>query len=291
MKTSLCSIAFRNEPRDIGDIVHLAADVGYDSVEVWGNHLDSEAHIRRLEAAVDRTGLSVAMLSPYFDLTGSRRALEESLAAAESWATLARRLGSPLIRAFTGVVGSDQATPEQRRSCIEGLRRMCDLAQGQGVCLALETHPKTLVDTVPATLRLLDEVGHSHLVVNLDIYHAFEAQGDAVEALRLLYPHVAHVHAKNALLSHGQRSPDNHPLLHDRQAKQAITGVTSLADGDMPYAPFLRELERLGFPGAVSVEWFGKDPALAAEIELDYLRSVLPSLGERQPEATPAVRA
>ncbi|HEX21661.1 MAG TPA: sugar phosphate isomerase/epimerase, partial [Actinobacteria bacterium] len=40
MKISFCSIAFRKSPKTILEIIPIIADLGYDAIEIWGNHFN-----------------------------------------------------------------------------------------------------------------------------------------------------------------------------------------------------------------------------------------------------------
>lgn len=281
MKTSFCSVAFRNETYSITDICSFIDSVGYDAVEVWGNHLPEDADgLAGLAEHLRLLGMRVSMISPYFDLTGDEGAREKSLQRLNHLLEAAGVLGSPLIRVFTGLVGSAEATADQWQAAARCLRAMGERSRERGIRLALETHPRTLVDCVPSAQRLLALVDHPAVGLNLDIYHMWEIHGDAVWVLELLAPHVMHVHAKNARLSEDQRRQANHPLLHDKQARGRFPGVTSLAEGDMKYQLFLESLQRRRLNGYVSVEWFGEEPEEAARRELAYLKRVRAAFAE-----------
>ncbi len=242
--------------------------MGFDGIELWGQHID-DCPPSTLNDYLGACDLKVSMISPYFDFTGSRSRWEQSITDASAVIDYADEVGSPLIRAFTGLVGSADATGDQFDMCVEGLRLVSDEAASRDIGIALETHPKTLVDNVPATLRLLEAAGRPNLKVNLDIYHMWEIHLDPMSVLDSLYEHVAHVHAKNATIPPNSKE---YPLLHDKQGSQDIIGVTKLADGNMPYDQFLNSLDARGFDGFVSLEWFGPDVETIAAAEINYLK-------------------
>ncbi len=269
MKISLCSIGFRRTAKPLSDVIPIVADLGYDGIEIWGEHFQNTKP-REVAAMLADAGLEASMISPYFDFTGTAAAREKSIADADGFIEYAAAINAPLIRVFTGVVGSLEASREQFDACAASLREVCDKAAASGVGMALETHPKTLVDTVPGSLALLEAVDRPNLKLNLDIYHLWEIHFDPVAVLEWLFEHISHVHAKNAKIP-----PNSHyPLLHDQQASQDIIGVTPMADGNMPYAGFLKSLNNKGFKGYVSVEWFGPDVEKTAAGELAYLRDI-----------------
>ena len=270
MKTSFCSIAFRKSPKNIADIIPIIADLGYDAIEVWGNHFGDIP----LSDIVDLTkdhGLAVSMLSPYMDFTAGKESYRRSLETADDFLAKATVLGAPNIRVFTGFVGSADATPTEWSEAVAGLSQLSRMAAGSGINFALETHPKTLVDTVESTKRLLIDTDAENLRLNLDIFHMWEVHKEPLWVLGQLRPFVSHVHAKNADLP--PMVDSHHPLLHDKQGLQNIVGVTYLEDGKMYYPDFLKALELSDYDGYVSIEWFGENVIDAAGHELEYLWS------------------
>lgn len=269
MKISLCSIGFRKSGYPLAEVIAKVSALGFDGIELWGQHLDRQ-DLDEVASCLDEHGLHVSMISPYFDLTGSARARAQAISDTDRLVGCAAALDAPLLRVFTGVVGSRDATKEQFDACVSALKEMCDKSAEHGIGLALETHPKTLVDSARECITLLEAVDRPNLKLNLDIYHLWEVHFDPVAVLEWLYDHVAHVHAKNANIP-----PHSHyPLLHDQQGSQDIIGVTPLKDGNMPYRGFLESLKSKGFDRYVSVEWFGPDIEETAASELAYLQEV-----------------
>lgn len=277
MKFSFCSIAFRNQKITLQEIFYILSKVGYQGVELWANHLNNGIDLATIKKRLEQNNLSVPMISPYLDLTSDKVAWELSIKTAADYIQIAGFLEAPLVRAFTGTVGSRKATKIQEKNCTEGLKQICDIAAKQDIAIALETHPSTLVDNVYSTLTLLEKVKAPNLKLNLDIYHMFEVHRDPLLVLDYLFPYVAHVHAKNAILTPHEHHQEKHPLLHDPKPKAIFTGVKPLANGEMDYEPFVKELINRGFDGYLSVEWFGKKPEEAAVAELEYINSITES--------------
>lgn len=274
MKISFCSIAFRKTDETLTAIIPSLAEIGYDGVEIWGNHLVGDgSDIDAVTSVLTESKMSVPMISPYFNVTGSEGDWEATLAAAKVYFNYAEALEAPLIRAFTGFLGSADVGPDLWPAAIVRLTALCDLAAEQDLSIALETHPRTLVDNVAAIHRLLEEVDRANLVLNLDIYHMWEVHQDPLWIWEQLKPHVRHVHAKNALIP--PSDGDEYPLFHDKRGLQEIGGVTYLDGGNMEYGPFIAALIRDGFSGWLSMEWFGRDPLVAAKHELTWVKSLL----------------
>jgi 3-dehydroshikimate dehydratase len=274
MKIGFCSVSFREENIGLKDIIKIVASTGYDSIEIWSNHLIAE-EVDYIREAVAEHGLSVSMFSPYFNFTDTKKEWLESIENAKKIIEYADRLNSPLVRVFTGVLGSAEATQEQYQNCVDGIRKVAEMADDKGISLAIETHPRTLVDDVDSSARLIESVNRSNVGLNLDIYHLFEVVGDPVGIFKRLKDVVFHIHAKNAHLSDIEKKENPHLFLHDLQAKQRFYGIAYLKEGDMPYDDFLKEVKKSKFSGCVSVEWFGENPREAAVHELQYLRKFI----------------
>jgi len=257
IKPSMCSIGWRDE--SVETAVAAISQAGYVGVEMWQphvqRHLDAGGSVASLNALVQNHALKVPMLSGYYDLAEHP---EESLLALEHHAEQAATLKAPLLRMFTGGESSTEASLATWDAVTKALRRACDIAATLGLGIALETHEGNLHDTTESTLHLLRAVARPNLFVNLDIYNLFAIGEDPIAALARLGPHVRMVHLKNAI----------------RKDKSRRLGIP-LAEGDMPYGPFLRALADSGYDGYASIEWFGPAPAEAAVSELCYLQSVL----------------
>lgn len=277
MRFSFCTVAFRHDHLTLPEMIEQVAAAGYDGVEIWGNHLPHQlkdlSDVERAREALDRTGVECPMVAPYFDLTSSQAKWDQSIEEAKLQITFAEKLGNKLIRAFTGSRGSADVSIEEWEHAAKGIRLISEHAAARGISVALETHPRTLVDNMSATLSFLEKVDRENVKLNLDIYHFWEVHKDPVAVLNAMYSYVSHVHAKNAHLSIVERETTPHPFLHDKQARQEFPGIVSLKDGDMEYMGFLERLAEFNYQGYVSVEWFGDDPKNALTSELEYLRS------------------
>jgi 3-dehydroshikimate dehydratase len=251
MLISFCSIAFRESK--IEDLVPGIARLGYDGIEIWGNHL-MEFHRREGEMTtlINLLGdarLSVPVISPYFSFTEGEEKLSSSFQTAKEFVSYSKILQNAAVRVFVGPPGSRDAGEAQWSAVVGSLQRMCD--ENPTVTFCLETHQGQLMDTTASTLEIIRRVGRKNLKVLLDIHNLFAVGEDPVEALRQLYPHIAHVHVKSL---RGEK-------------------VCYLDEGDMNYLPFFSALRSSGYNRYLSVEWFGEQVWSAAEHEISILRS------------------
>jgi 3-dehydroshikimate dehydratase len=189
------------------------------------------------------------MISPYFFFTEGEEKLASTFKTAREFGFYSKTLGNAAVRVFVGPPGSRGATEAHWLAVVEGLQRICD--ENPTITFCLETHQDQLMDTTASTLEIIRRVGRRNLKVLLDIHNLFAMGEDPIEALRQLFPHIAHVHVKNF---RGEK-------------------VCYLDEGDMNYLPFISALRSAGYSRYLSVEWFGEEAWSAAEHEISILRS------------------
>lgn len=247
MKTSYCCNVFKFEdlPRGLGYI----AGLGYDGTEFWEKHL-CELNVDELAEQLGQMDLGVAQICPYFNFTGTQEEWDESIRIAETYIGYSLKLGKPLIRVFTGKVGSDEAEPAQWDAGVKGLRKVCEMAAPEGVGFALETHRGSLMDTLDATRRLLDDVGMDNLGVN---YQPGPNMGPWRDWVDQLGHRMVHFHCHN----------------YDDEGQMAFLDEGTYYD----FAEFVGAVAEKGFDGYLSVEhgYHSKDVWLTARHEINHL--------------------
>jgi sugar phosphate isomerase/epimerase len=152
------------------------------------------------EAAADM-GLILPMLSPYlgtFDLAMTNR--EEMLLRTRAAAPVAVALGIPLLRAFVGWTcecSSLTASEAYWRYTLAGFRDMAAIAADHGLVIAMETHERTLVDSVQGVQRMIAEAD-SRLRVNFQIDDLTANSGlpDSMAVYAVLRPWIVHMHVQ-----------------------------------------------------------------------------------------------
>jgi sugar phosphate isomerase/epimerase len=99
MKLGLCSIAFQDKPLE--EVIDIAAEYGFDGVEVWGKppHMPAEydeTHVKNIRNLAQQKGLAVSAFGSYVDplMTFHQKHLEEAF-------KIAHELGTDLIRIWS----------------------------------------------------------------------------------------------------------------------------------------------------------------------------------------------
>jgi len=237
--------------RQLPEILEQASQWGYDAVECWVHHVSSlgnEARAAVLGQMKD-LDLRIPMISPYFNFTTSDETANESMQRAREAILLAREMGIPLIRVFTGKTRSADATEDQWRRAADCLQTLCDESKADGIGWAAETHDWNLMDTVAGTQQLLERVNRSNFGI---IYQATTFGPDYMSALASLGESVFHVHATSRKGDKGSPLPS----------------------GEIDYAAIASELDRRSYSGYFSVEWMGDDPEAVLTSSLAYLRNI-----------------
>ena len=258
MRINACSVAFRHLEVTARDLARYVAREGFDGLEIWAPH--ARALVTQWQALPQRP--PVPMLAGYLPLgtPDFRRADADTLLA------LTGAWGAPRLRLFAGGLGGEQADTDQRRAILRDLAVVADMARDRGLRIAVETHPGTLADSLPATLALVDALDHPAVGVNLDVLHVWESGADPVAALVALRGHVDHLHLKS-VTGRDRLSvfhPDN---VHDPQGSRA--GMCPLLTGAVDYWALLPHV-----PAGMdaSLEWFGPKPAATMAADLRALR-------------------
>ena len=129
---------------------------------------------------------------------------------------------------------------------------ICDLFAPHNMYILLETHPNTLTDTLPSTLKLLEEVNHPYLKINLDFLHIWESGADPVDSFHRLKPWIQHYHFKNISSAEYLHvfEPNN-----VYAAAGSRVGMVPLFEGIVNYDEIIREVRDTDH--FASLEWFG----------------------------------
>lgn len=146
------------------------------------------------------------------------------------------------------------------------LRDVCPRAQDAGFLLAVEPEPGTVVHGSADMRRLLDDVDHPALRVNLDVGHSFLTEPDVVADIALWGPLIAGVHVEGMPAG-----------VH----RHLVPG-----EGDLDLPAALRAIDRAGYTRPLTIDLFdiqddppgwseraylGLQAVIAAELELGGL--------------------
>jgi sugar phosphate isomerase/epimerase len=237
-----------------GKVLESLLAAGYDSVE-W-----TMAHRQDLLQPASALACQQDLVN------GGAEAVELTRRAIEA----AAEAGVPVVNVLTGpnlweegarAIGTGTTATEAEAAwtvALTGLEQICAFAESSGVAVGFEPCWGTLAHDAPSARRVLEAVPVS---VCFDPSH-FVMTGDDVPALIDEWgERIVHFHLKDAFGRPGMEGDDFHFCM--------------LGEGRVPWPDVLGALERIGYSGALSVEFeayryfeqvLGEDPEAAAKL-------------------------
>jgi len=189
-------------------LVDKVAALGYDGIEIPFIDLDSldAAATRRALEAAGLGATACAVLVPGTSLISDEPA--ERAAGVERLrrcVALAAEIGAEAVAgplyAPVGQLAGRGRTEEEWKRAVEGLRAAAEAAAEAGIFLAIEPLNRFetyFLNTAADALRLVEEVGHPALKVQVDTFHAHIEENDTAAAIRMLGDHLGHFHASES---------------------------------------------------------------------------------------------
>ncbi len=190
LEAGLCSVTFRG--LETAAVVELAASAGLRSIE-WGGDVHVPAGdlaaAARAGDATREAGLRVASYGSYlFADAAVAHGLPAVLDTTEA-------LGAPLLRVWAPLGIEPDSSPQDRRTVVEALHRVCEAAEGRGIGVYLEFHGGTLTSSAASALELVESVGAANLLCAWQPpYWAPQPLAGDLADLDGLAGHLAHVH-------------------------------------------------------------------------------------------------
>ncbi|MGQ0570771.1 MAG: sugar phosphate isomerase/epimerase family protein [Armatimonadota bacterium] len=244
MKVAASTATARELP--LLETVRLVADLEYDGLEVWAEHLwDQEVDPARLRAEAAARGLMLSMHGPTRDLnvtstnTGIRaESWRQYLAALDD----AAAMGAAVVVFHPGAVSSAGDDPEAFWAPLAAFfGHVAERADALGLRVGIEnmerrrhefvTHPDLVV-------RLLTRISHPAIAMTVDVAHMLY-NGDAL-SLDGLEPFITHVH-----ISGSTRDTVHVPLadgIYD--LRPALAGLARFFQGIVAIEGYVRGRER-----------------------------------------------
>lgn len=241
MQLGLINSAWAQTGRDTAWGLQKTKELGFDTVDIFADPLDipiSERQlIRRTAERLDLPIVSVCCVATgLIDLNPSVRRFH--LDRCRQYLDLVYEFsGRNLLLVLGEYLWNREVIPPalQWQWAVESCRSLGDYAAELGVQIALELEPfpLSLLNSVEAMVRFLDDTRHPAVQANIDISHLCLAHV-AAEELRRLQGRAIHVH------------------ISDCDGK--VHGDLPPGRGVVNFAPYLREILALKIPGSISIE-------------------------------------
>jgi sugar phosphate isomerase/epimerase len=259
MKLGIINSAFQQAGVDTASGLEHIARIGFDCVDIFTEAVDiSKSEIRLVRRVTDKLGLPIISLPVVavglIDFNEPVRAFH--LARCRQFIDLARTWGAKNILLVLGeYIWQREVIPPQAQWDwgLETCRRLGDYADKRGIDLALELEPfrLSLLNSVDAMARFVNECGHPRVRANIDISHLVLSDTGPGE-LKRLKGKAIHVH------------------LSDCDGK--VHGDLPPGRGVVKFMPYLQAIKDLKMDGAVSIELeYAPDPSkIVAWVEEAY---------------------
>lgn len=258
---------------DAPGFVRYAAEIGAEGVELldvfWR---DQEREVPQVERALRDTGLPVSAYAIGNDL--AQLAEAERAAQAQmirDGIDMARRLGSPRLRVFSGSEKEGVDPDEAFTWIVEGLRMSAAYATEQGITLVLENHG-LFAGRADQVRHIIETVASPALRANLDTGNFLLVNEDPVAAIQDLAPLAAYVHLKDfRRLSDGEHSAEAYTGIDGSRYEGTVIG-----EGDVDLRAALDGLRSAGYDGWLSIEYEGTgEPRTGLEASLRNTEELL----------------
>lgn len=250
MKYSLCLDPLF-EGYDYYDKAKLAAEIGYDGIELWKA---AEADPSKMRRVCEESGIRMAAFvcgnAWVCHMSAPPRTVLQNL---EENLRVAKELDAEALLLMSG--NRLHSVPCQQSIITENLRRAAPLAERYGVLLLLEPlnslidHRGYFLDNSGVGYEIMKCVDSPYVGLLFDIYHMQVMEGNLIGSLTENVAYTGHIHAAGV--------PGRHePYL-----------------GEVSYPAVLAALERAGYRGYVGAEYFPTiDSARSAAKTLEYLK-------------------
>src|SRR6266699_4321642 len=213
------------------------AEAGYKNVELVGEYKKwSEDDFRRANAKRRELGITFDTTAGLAHGVGDPRAREALLADLKNELPIMEKLECPSIIIMSGDVVAGMPRQVQHQSCIDGLKRAAELAQGKNVMLLLENidpeeNPRYYLTSVAEGFKIIEAVNHPQVKFLYDFFHEQISEGNLIEKLEKNIDRVGLVHIAD------------------------VPGRHEPGTGEINYESIFRKLGELKYRGTVAMEF------------------------------------
>lgn len=255
------------KPAPLLDKIRIAAETGYDGIELWAveiyEHIGRGGEVSEVERALRDGALTVPCCIAVRGW-GETKGREYELVMEECRRRfeLAARLGSPLM------VCTPPLEPVEMTRLAERYAALLELGRQTGVRAVLEYISFFgSLQSLPEAAAILDACGDTEGSLVIDAFHSWNSLSTLEDLRALPVGRIAHYHIDDAA--------PNSPATSQRDPDRVMPG-----DGPIDLAGELRILKEKDYQGWVSLELFNadlwqRDPRAVAKEGLDRVRRLI----------------
>ncbi len=262
-----CLNASTIRPAPLLEKIRIAAETGYQAIELWHDELDAHlaegGTLEQVRQAVDEHGLQVPttiMLKGWCDTTGEehQRAIQECR----------RRLAQAQAIGAQYAIAGPPHGPVDWDLAARNYAELLDIGLEYGVRPAMEYLGfAQQINTIEAALRIMNESGHPEATIVLDPFHVFRG-GGSMET-------IAQLDANRIAISHFNDAPATPPREQQHDPDRVMPG-----DGVIDLKRYVSLLRQIGYNRWLSLELFRRDlweqdPREVARQGLEKMRAVV----------------
>ena len=253
MKLGIINSAFAQVGVDTATGLKHIARIGFDCVDIFTEAMTISANEKRIIAATcEKENLPIMSLpvvaTGLIDFNDPVRAFH--VERCKRYIDLAAEFGAKNVLVVLGeYLWQREVIPAEAQWAwaIETCRILGDYADKKNLDIALELEPfrMSLLNSVGAMARFIDECAHPRVRANIDVSHC-ALSDSGPETLMRLKGKAIHVH------------------ISDCDGK--VHGDLPPGRGIVKFSPYLQAIKELGIPGVVSIELeYSPDPARIVE--------------------------
>ncbi len=296
------------------DLAPMASEWGYDGLELacWGDHFDPAKgaegadYCNERKALLEEFGLQCWAISTHLagqlvldvlderhdgfvpgEIAGDHEAMRAwAIENVKNCARAASNMGIDVVCGFTGspIWHLIYSFPPVEAPMIEdGFKLLAerwnpilDVYAECGVRFALEVHPTEIAFDIVSAERTLEALGHRpEFGFNFDPSHLLWQGIDPAVFIRTFPERIYHVHMKDCAVTLNGREGILSSYLNFGEADRGWD-FRSPGRGDVEFEQIVRELNRIGYDGPLSVEWedSGMDREHGAAEACEFVRAL-----------------
>ncbi|WP_160718874.1 sugar phosphate isomerase/epimerase family protein [Bacillus sp. USDA818B3_A] len=271
MKLGVNSVLFGGY--DLKTAVEYIKFTGYQGIELasivgMAEHLSdtaSDAELKEIYKLVGEAGLDLYCVEAATNIL-----IPENRERTKRVFERAAKLGIPMV-----TVGSSGVSDDEEKT-VESINAIEELAHAAGDCgirFALKLHYGQSIYNTKTALRLMEEVKHPALGLNLDATHVGRVGDNPIAAIEALKDYIIHVHIRDTFIE---------------QLKIAEPEFQIAGRGTTPLKGVVDKMVEIGYEGATVLEIIGaknyelpKVAAIAAESH-GYLSRLFQEANEKR---------
>lgn len=246
---------------NVPDFIRKAAELGYAGVMLMAKRphvsiLDCGPSERaKLKSHLEKHNVKPVCLAGYTNFTadlehGEIPHREFQIQHVTELSALARDIGCPLVRVFTGYENPAASFAPQWKLVVDSLRECSRRAADYGVTIGVQNHHDLAVG-FESHADLIAEVGEPNCKALFDAWAPALHGVDIEAAARKLGPMTAHTTIANYVLRPRYRYDS---ALVNYTPQLPSTQAVPMQEGFINYTGFLRSLKESGFEGSIAYE-------------------------------------